>query len=128
PLTAAVARDRFRHSQEVRRRDTTPLLNHLRGVAGEVPPQHVEDAARMLQRRVLLRLPWVECRTTRAELMSGALPFVPLLLLVLVPLVLAHADAVVLPGLGAVRAAVSVEAAEQPVEVLRVAKVLTHQE
>ena len=48
-------------------------LDHLRGVAGEVPLEHLEDAARVLQRLVARGVPSARrrCRAERRALVAG---------------------------------------------------------
>ena len=50
PLAARVGAQRLGHLEEALARDAADLLDHLRRVAGEVPLQDLEDAARVLQR------------------------------------------------------------------------------
>ena len=52
PLPAGVLRDQPGDLGELLRRDAADFLDELRGVPGEVPLEHLEHAARMLQRRV----------------------------------------------------------------------------
>ena len=51
-LAPAVAGQRVGDLRELLRRDAADLLHHLGGVAGEVPLEDLEDAARVLQRLV----------------------------------------------------------------------------
>src|SRR5581483_6587046 len=94
---------------EQRRRDAADLLNHLRRVAREVPPQHLEHAARVLQRLVALpaadRLP---------DALLGRL---------LVPFVRAPAVGVP-PAAWVVFLLLGVEAGEHAVELLGVLELL----
>ena len=54
PVAAAVGGDPLGHLRERLRLDAADLGDHLRRVAGEVPLEHLEDAARVLQRLVAL--------------------------------------------------------------------------
>ena len=54
PLPAAVLRDGLAQRQELLRRHAGHLLDHLGRVAGVVPLEHLEHAARVLQRFVTL--------------------------------------------------------------------------
>ena len=66
-LAARVVAQRLGHLEELLARDAADLLDHLRRVAGEVALEDLEDAARVLQRRVLVgRLAVRELAAVRA--------------------------------------------------------------
>ena len=54
-VAAGIGRDQLAHLGEQVAWDAAGLFDHLRGVAGEVPLQHLEHAPRMLQRVVGVR-------------------------------------------------------------------------
>ena len=53
-------------------RDAADLLDHLGGVAGVVPLEHLEDAARVLQGLVAVRLAVADARAARAVRLAAA--------------------------------------------------------
>src|SRR6185437_482462 len=56
PFGSRVLRQQLADPRESLRRYPAGLLDHVRGVAGEVPLQHLEHASRMLQRLVAVRV------------------------------------------------------------------------
>jgi hypothetical protein len=58
-LTTGIPAQRLRHLQELLFGHAAHLLDQLRGVPAEVPFQDLIDAARMLEREILVRLRYV---------------------------------------------------------------------
>ena len=118
-LPVRVRRPRLADRPELLRRRAADALDHLRGVAGEVPLEDLEHAARVLQRRVLGDAVGgvVERSPARPRLHRARL----LLVLGRVAGVLVDLTrALVLPAAAVVRRRVGVVTTEQPVQILRV--------
>jgi hypothetical protein len=122
PIPARVVAHRIADPQEEVLGDAAHLLNHLRGVAGVVPLQDLEDAAGVLEGLVHLRgLAVLEGAALRVV---GLLAGRPALLAPSGRALSLHA--LVLPGRRIVGARLGIPAGEDAVEVLRVRESLAH--